>query len=261
MENKMVSVIVAAYNAEKFLPECIESIRNQTYSNWEMWICDDCSSDGTLDIAEDAAQKDSRIHVLHNEKNIFAGASRNRCLGKCTGDYVMIQDADDVCHPERIEKLLQELEKGQVDFVSSGHYLYDDSGTYKTTVPAVEEPKKRDFLSGMPFCHAATLFTKSSLKAIGGYRINKETRRAQDYDMFMRLYAAGYKGKNIRDILYGYRVDRNTISRRKFRYRIDECKIRYRGFRELGLLPKGILYVFKPIPAYFLQVIKGRNRG
>lgn len=91
---------------------------------------------------------------------------------------------------------------------------------------------------------------------VNGYRVSKETRRGQDYDMFMRLYAMGFCGCNISDVLYGYRVDKNTLSRRKFEYRIDECIIRYKGFKSLGLLPKGLLYVLKPIAAYVIQIIK-----
>lgn len=258
MSDKLVSFIIAAYNAEPYIHECIDSILNQTYSNWEIWVCDDASTDNTLKIITDYSKIDQRIHVLHNDSNLFAGKSRNNCIDKCAGYYIAIQDADDISEKNRLEILVAAIEKNQCDFVSSGHYLFDDHGVYRKNTPKVKEPTSRDFLYDIPFCHAATLFTKECLIAVDGYRVSKETRRGQDYDMFMRLYANGYKGINVDDSLYGYRVDRNAISRRKFRYRIDECIIRYKGFKALGLLPIGIPYVIKPIPAYFVQLLKRR---
>lgn len=256
MEKVLVSVVVAAYNAEAHIRECISSIMSQTYHNWELIICDDHSSDKTADIIKEFQSIDKRIKMIQNEKNMRAGASRNRCIEICKGDMVMIQDADDVCSEDRIEKLVSRISLDDVDFVSSGHYLFDDNGKYKTIVMPTEFPEKKDFLFGMPFCHAATLFKKECLMRVNGYRVSKETRRGQDYDLFMRLYANGYHGCNIADVLYGYRVDKNTISRRKFEYRIDECIIRYKGFKALGLFPKGIFFVFKPIAAHIIQVIK-----
>lgn len=258
MTEKTISIIVAAYNAEEHISECINSIQSQTYQNWELIICDDCSQDNTVSIIEEYQKKDKRIVLLKNDQNMRAGASRNKCIQKSNGNYIMIQDADDVCAADRIEKLYFRISEGDVDFVSSGYYLFDDDGKYKTVVMPNSYPQKKDFLFGMPFCHAATMFTKECILAVEGYRISKETRRGQDYDMFMRLYAKGYKGCNIPDTLYGYRVDKNTINRRKFEYRIDECIIRYKGFKELGLFPKGIPYLFKPIIAHFVQMLKRR---
>lgn len=260
MNRDLVSVVVAAYNAEAHISECIESILRQTYTNWELIICDDCSTDRTVEIVEAYQKREPRIKLLQNKENMRAGASRNKCIEISQGKFVMIQDADDVCAEDRMEKLVDRIQKGNMDFVSSGHYLFDDGGEYKTVVGSNEYPKKEDFLFGTPFCHAATLFRKECLEKANGYRVSKETRRGQDYDLFMRLYALEFCGCNIPDVLYGYRVDKNTLSRRKFEYRIDECIIRYKGFKSLGLLPKGMLYVFKPIAAYFIQLIRVNKR-
>lgn len=257
----LVSVVVAAYNAEKHIEKCLNCLINQTVLNIEILVCDDCSTDRTPDILSRYAKKDPRIRVLANPVNLRAAASRNRCIGESRGQYIMIQDSDDVCERNRAERLLSAFSEGKkVQFVSSGYYLIDDGGAYREVLPKRELPEKEDFLFSLPFCHAATMFRADCLKAVGGYRVSKETRRGQDYDLFMRLYANGCRGKNIRDALYGYRVDKAAVGRRKFRYRLDECRIRYRGFKQLGLLPKGFFYVLKPIPAYFIQLMKG-GRG
>lgn len=258
MEKQLISIIMAAYNAEEYISDCIESVLSQSYSNWEFLICDDCSTDKTPLIIKNYQQRDTRIHLIENKCNLKAGASRNRCISLSEGKFIVIQDADDISTEDRLETLYTELMSSDVDFLSSGHYLFDENGKYKVNVPRVEFPEKKDFLFGIPFCHAATIFKKRCLQTVGGYRVSKETRRGQDYDLFMRLYAAGYHGRNIKNVLYGYRVDKNTIGRRKLEYRIDECKIRYKGFKSLGLLPRGLPYVVKPIAAHFVQLVKRR---
>ena len=232
----------------------IESIQSQTYSNWELIICDDASTDDTFEIIKHYEEADSRIKVIRNDSNLGASLSRNRCIDSSSGDYIAIQDADDVSLPERLELLSRALEMGHFDFVSCAHYLFDDLGVYSIYNPTEEYPTKHSFLKGMPFCHAATLFTKECLTSVNGYRVDKDTIRNEDYDLFMRLYANGFRGCNIMDILYGYRVDKAALKRRSFKYRVDECIVRIKGFKELNILfPYGWIYVLKPILAYCYQ--------
>ena len=199
---------MAAYNAENHIIDCINSITNQTYSNWELIICDDASTDKTWKIISDYERREKRIHVLKNNRNMYAAYSRNKCIEHSKGKYIIIQDADDLSDKNRIRILVETIKNKNIDFISSGHYLFDDNGKYKTIVPIIQYPENKDFLYGIPFCHASTLFKRDCLVFVNGYRVSKETRRGQDYDLFMRLYANGFKGMNIKDCLYGYRVDR-----------------------------------------------------
>ena len=257
MSEPLVSVIVAAYNAEKYLVNCVKSIQMQTYLNWELIICDDNSSDRTLAIALELAEKDNRIRVLHNETNLFAGETRNKCFSISKGAFLLIQDADDISEPDRIFLLMNAIETNSVDFVSSSFYLFDDNGRYKDCDMKKRMPTKKDFLSGMPFCHAATLFKREAIEKIGGYKNSKYTKRNEDYDMFMRLYAEGFKGCNIDQYLYGYRVDKGALSRRTFKFRLHECKVRFEGYKKLKILfPIGVFYTVKPVLAYFVQLVK-----
>ena len=113
----------------------------------------------------------------------------------------------------------------------------------------------------MPFVHGALMFRRECINAVQGYRIAKETRRAEDYDMLMRMYAVGLKGANIQQILYRFCENEATQQRRKYCYRIDEVVVRWKGFRKLKLLPRGIIYVIKPlivgmIPIICLKILK-----
>jgi len=257
----LVSVIVPAYNVDRYIGDCITDLLNQSYKNIEVIVCDDCSTDTTWEVIMEFARRDKRVRAISNETNCLVAESRNKCLELCQGSFIIIQDSDDRCEKNRVEKLFNFLiSNSDIDFVSSGHYYFDLNGIYRKIRPRFSRPIKHNFLYGIPFCHAATMFRTECLRDIGGYRVSKETRRSEDYDLFMRLYARGMKGANIYDILYGYRVDKNTLSRRKFVYRIDECVVRYKGFSALGLFPQGYIYVLKPILAHILQLLKSLKR-
>lgn len=259
MSKPLVSVIIPVYNAEKYIDECIESILNQTYSNIEVIVTDDCSTDASW-IRLKKYESDKRFTLLKNDTNLHQAATRNRCIAASKGDYILVQDADDISEPQRLFTLLNAFDSN-VDFVGSACYCFNSkNGRFENWIKKTEYPIPRDLLSGMPFVHASILFKKDCLVKVGGYRQSKHTKRGEDYDLIMRLYANGYRGKNIRELLYGYRVDGETVGRRNFQARIDECFIRLEGFKENHLLfPVGWIYVFKPILAHFYQMVKYRK--
>lgn len=253
----LVSVIIAAYNVEAYINECIESLLNQTYKNIEIIVCDDCSTDSTLERLEQY-KGIPFVKVVSNEVNRKQAFCRNRCLGLSKGNFILVQDADDISMPDRIEKLLIEFED-DVDFIGSDCYCFNEKGIFDSIHCITQYPSKSDLLKGLPFVHASLMFKKRCLLEIGGYRVSDVSSRAEDYDLIMRLYAKGFKGKNVAMQLYGYRVNAETLSRRTFASRIWECIIRYEGFKKNGLLtPLGWMYVFKPIPAYLYQFVKFR---
>ena len=243
-----VSVIMALYNVEEYLEKSVNSILNQTYTNIEIIMCDDCSKDGTLNLAKKLAKKDSRIKVLENKENLKSGKTRNRCIEEATGKYIAIQDADDYSDLTRIEKQVKFLEENKkYDFVSSGIYRFDENGIWGEYHSWNEKPENKDFLWGLPFVHAATMFTKNCLNKINNYRISKDTTRTEDFDLFLRLYIEGFKGYNLVECLYYVNENIDAYMRRKYRYRIDEAKMRFNAYKKLGLMPKGIIFAMKPL--------------
>lgn len=255
MEKKLVSVIIACHNAEGFIDECLESVVNQSYKNIEIIICDDASTDNSYSLLKEWQTKDSRIILLQNNENVFQAASRNFCIDVAKGDYLLIQDIDDISELNRIEVLLYNLIKNKVDFVSSSMATIDDQGivNYKKLLEHKKNPNKYNFLWNVPFNHPATLFSTKAVKKVRGYRVDKETRRGEDYDMFMSLYSIGYKGMNVAEPLYLYRLDTDNFKRRTFAARIDECKIRFKGFKKLNILLVGFPMVLKPIIVHVIK--------
>lgn len=111
--------------------------------------------------------------------------------------------------------------------------FFDDEGIFgKMIYDAAPQPK--DLLRGSQFCHAGALMRRDVLEALGGYSESKDTLRVEDYDLWVRMYAAGYRGFNTQEILYNMRDDRNAISRRTFQSRINESKVILRAGKAFG---------------------------
>ena len=244
-----VSIIIAMYNCAKYLPKSIESILSQTYSNLELIMCDDKSSDETLNVALNYQKKyPNIIKVLSNETNMRAGATRNRCIENSTGEYIAIQDADDYSDPNRIAKEVELLENNkQFAFASTAVYRYNENGIWGEYNSWAKEPKNKDFLWGLPYVHPSSMFRTEVLKKVGCYRVANDTNRTEDFDLFLRLHIAGYSGINIDDKLYYYNENEDAYMRRKYRYRIDEFKTRLDTYKKLKLMPIGILFSIKPL--------------
>ena len=262
-----VSVIMGVYNNKNnvLLEKSIDSIINQTFDDWEFLICNDGSTDDTLSQLERITKKDNRITILSYNQNKGLNYALNTCLQQAKGEYIARQDDDDISKPERIQKEVDFLDDNP-DYVLVGTCadVFDDSGIWgRYDVP--EKPEKKDFYWNSPFIHPSIMVRKSAYDELKGYRCAKETRRCEDYDFFMRLYAAGKKGYNIQELLYEYRMDNNPREKhRPMKYRIDEAIVRYKGYEAMGNLIKGIPYVFKPIvvgliPQKFLCRIKKKR--
>lgn len=249
MDEVKISIIMGVYNAgnDNMLQNAIDSILNQSYRNFEFIICDDGSTDDTYRILKKLAVIDTRIVLLQNKNNLGLAASLNKCLEASRGRYIARMDADDVSASNRLEEELNFLDKhNEYAFVGSGIYLFDDTGTYGKRIYE-EKPERRSFLFNSPFIHPTIMIRKEALASVNGYRIARETKRMEDYDLFMRLYYYNHKGYNLPECLYYYREDKQAFAKRKYRYRIDEAIVRYQGFRLLKLMPIGYIYVVKPL--------------
>lgn len=261
-----LSVISGAYNLENCFSfrTSVKSILEQTFSDFEFIVCDDGSTDRTYEILKEYAEKDDRIVLLRNEKKMGLAATLNKCLEAATGKLIARHDCDDYAALDRFEQQVKYLdEHSEVDLVGSGAYLFDEIGVFDT-LKFPRYVKNRDFLFNSPYQHGSVVFRSEVLRRAGGYTVSKATRRTEDYELFMRIQEFA-RGENLPELLYYFLEDENTIKRRKYRYRIDEVRIRYRGFKALGLLPRGFFYVIKPlivglIPSVFLQRLRRRRR-
>ena len=245
---KKISVLMGIYNCAETLEEAIDSIINQTYTNWELILCDDGSIDRTLDIAQQYKTKyPDKIILLTNSSNLGLNKTLNHCLKYATGDYIARMDGDDISLPDRFEKEVEILNKHpELAIISSPMIYFDENGDWGVG-KAKEYPEKEDFVNGTPFCHAPCMVRVEAYRAVGGYSTDSKTMRAEDYNLWFRMYALGYRGYNLQVPYYKMRDDINAYHRRKFRYCVNEAYVRFTGYRLLKLSPKYYIYALRPI--------------
>lgn len=245
-----VSIIMGVYNCKDKvkLRKSVESIINQTYQDWEFVICNDGSSDDTQNALNEIKEMDSRIRIVSYETNKGLAYALNYALKNSKGKYIARQDDDDYSEITRLEKEVLFLDKNpQYAMVGTAAVVYDDDGIWGD-YPVVERPTKKTFLWNNPFIHPVMMIRKEALDAVEGYRIAKETRRCEDYDLFMRMYANGYIGYNLQENLYRYYKENKRDSKyRPMKARLEEAKVRLIGYRKMHILIPGIFYVLKPI--------------
>lgn len=125
-----ISVIMSVYNGETYLEEAIESVRQQTFQNWELIVINDCSTDSTADILAALAAKDARIKVHPNEVNLKLPKSLNKAISLSEGKYIARMDADDICLPDRLEKQFRFMEENPHVSLSSCRFMTVKNGVY-----------------------------------------------------------------------------------------------------------------------------------
>lgn len=243
-----ISVIMGIYNCAETLGEAIDCIINQTYRDWELIMCDDGSSDSTYQVAEEYKNKyPEKIKLIRNEKNMGLNFTLNHCLEYAEGEFIARMDGDDICSSVRFEKQIEFFEKHtDIAIVSSPMKLFDEDGIWGET-KVTPYPQKEVLVKKTPFCHAAAMVRKEAYDAVGGYSVDKKLLRVEDYHLWVKMYAEGFKGMNIQEPLYSMRDDRNAIARRKFKYRINEAYVKFLAVKKLKLPVYNYVFCVKPI--------------
>lgn len=245
--NYRITVIVGIYNCASTLAEALDSLMSQTYKGFKVVLCDDGSKDNTLEVAREYASRYGNIQVITNEHNMGLNYTLNHCLEYADTEYVARMDGDDISLPARFEKEIQFLDS-HPDFavVSTPMIYFDENGDFRQG-KAVEYPTNRDFLHGTPFCHAASMSRTAVIKEVGGYSVDDRLLRVEDYHLWMKVYAAGYRGYNIQEPLYKMRDDRNALLRRNWKNRRNEMYAKHIGFKMLGLPWYTQIYALRPL--------------
>lgn len=247
-QSVLISVIMGIYNCESTLEQAMESIFAQTCTDWELILCDDGSTDQTYAAAKRIQERfPEKVILIRNEKNMGLNITLNRCLEAASGLYIARMDGDDICSPDRFQKELDAFAADpSIAIVSTDMEYFDESGVWGA-VSHPEYPETIDFLHGTPFCHAPCMVKREAYEAVRGYSVSDRLLRVEDYHLWIKMYAQGFKGRNIHEVLYQMRDDRNAYARRKMKYRCNEAYVKAEAVRMLGLPKTGYLYAVRPI--------------
>jgi glycosyltransferase involved in cell wall biosynthesis len=188
----VVSVVMPTYNGEKFLRPAIESILNQTLADFELIVIDDASTDSTPRIPVEF--KDDRIRLFRNDCNLGIAGATNRGLAVARGEYVALQDHDDVSLPHRLQTQVDYLgAHPKIALVGSAATRIDERDAVLDTVvePSDELDLKWELLFGCRFRHMTLMVRRRAILEIGGYCQDASFRFATDYDMLSRAARSG----------------------------------------------------------------------
>lgn len=245
----LVSVIMGVFNCEKTVSKSIESILDQTYPNIEFVICDDGSSDRTPQIVLDYARRfPDRIRFVENGKNMGLNYTLNRCLSLATGTYIARMDGDDISLPHRFARQVQFLEENpDVAIVGSAMDVFDENGIWGAHHYS-ERPTRQDFISKTAiFGHPSVMVRQEAYRAVEGYTESPRLLRVEDYHLWMKMYAKGYTGVNLPEVLYLYRDDRDSFAKRNMRCRINGTYVRMLAVKTLKLPAYGYIRAFRSV--------------
>lgn len=253
MKKDLVSIIMAVYNCGPTLKEAIDSIINQTYTNWEFIICDDCSTDNTIEILRDYEKNfPGKFIIIQNEVNSKLSFSLNHCLKYAEGEFIARMDGDDISRPDRFEKQVKYLrENPDIDLVSTLVQRFEGD-KLADIIKKPEFPDRYTQRREVAFNHATIMTYKYVYDKCGGYTVSKRTVRAQDYDLWFRFFYHDFKGVNLQQPLYLMREDMNAIKRRTLKVRFNAYRTTLKGFR---LLRYPFHWYIQPTISFILKAL------
>ncbi|EJL89605.1 glycosyltransferase [Pantoea sp. GM01] len=238
--NILVSVVTATFNSERFIIDTYNSILNQTVTNWEWIVTDDCSSDSTMEILKDIQSKDKRVKVFTNEKNYGAAVSRNKCLANCKGEYIAFVDSDDIWYEKKLEKQLKFM-NSNIDFSFTAFEIISEDAQSKQCLIDIKEIPPlcyRDMLKKRATLGCSTVILRS--RSFPNLQMPL-LRTGQDYATWLLILKSGNKAHLLTEALTKYRIVNNSISRNKFKKALRQWQI----YREVeGLSLSNSLYYF-----------------
>lgn len=209
--NPLVSVVMPVYNSEKYVETALDSILNQTYSNFEFIIIDDCSSDKTFEILESYKKKDRRIVLNRNKKNIGVTKSLNKALELAKGKYIIRMDADDWAFPERFELQIELMENNPKVVVSGAYIEICDSKLrtkYIRRYNLDDTSIRKHLFRYSPFAHPVTIWKAEIMKK---EKYNEAINVSQDYELYFRIGKIG-KFMNLAKPLLKLRMHEHSVS-------------------------------------------------
>lgn len=213
--NELISIIVPVYNAENYILETMDSVLAQTYSDWELLLVDDCSSDRSAEVIAQYAEKEkeSRIRLIRQTSNQGAACARNRGLMEAQGRYIAYLDADDFWMPEKLEHELEFMRKKDAAFVFTGYEFADENGAGLGKVVRVPET-----LSYRQALSNTTIFTTTVMfdtEKIPREQLVMPQIKSEDTALWWRVLRCGHTAYGLDENLALYRRARRTLSSNK----------------------------------------------
>lgn len=211
MDN-LVSIITPTYNSEKFICASIQSVQNQTYTDWELIIIDDFSTDKTVEIVSDIIKLDTRVKLHSLNKNEGTGVARNIGIDNAKGSYISFLDSDDLWKPNKLQRQLEFMKENNLAFTFSFYECIDERGinfNIRKEAPSLTTYEKLFFCN---YIGNSTAIYNSEI--LGKIPINK-IRKRQDWMLWLTIVKKIKVAQPVPEVLAFYRIRKNSISSSK----------------------------------------------
>lgn len=246
MLEPLVSIVMPAYNASKFISESIESVLKQTYKNWELIIVNDCSKDNTEEIIKSYSNNDSRIKYYNQKTNLGISEARNKAIIEAKGEYIAFLDSDDLWKKRKLEEQIKFMEEKKINFSYTDYEKRDQE--LKKTIKNVKCPIKIDYKEGLKGnkIGCLTVIIRSSI-----LKENLMPKlKHEDYATWLKILRKGEKAFGLQKNLAIYRATSNSISSNKLKVLFWTFPIYYIQ-EKLGIM-KSLYY----LNCHLLQALK-----
>lgn len=212
MKQGLVSIIMPAYNSEKYIVESIESVISQTYKNWELIVVNDCSKDKTLEIIKKFSEKNDKIKIFNNEENKGVVFSRNLALKQSKGQYIAFLDSDDLWLEKKLEKQLELMKKEKCSFSITGYMQIDENGR---DINCIKAPLKLEYKEALKGNKIGCLTVLINKEEIGFFEM--PNMKHEDYATWLKIMKKGYNVCGLDEPLAKYRKGSHTLSSNKLK--------------------------------------------
>ena len=241
----LVSIITPAYNAAGYVQTAISSVRDQTYQNWEMLIVDDCSSDNTVEIVEQAAAMDPRVRLIRQPKNGGPAAARNSALNAAKGRWIAFLDSDDLWLPQKLELQLafQRTHGAKITFTAFSRITADG----RTTGRLINIPERVSYQQLLGNTVIATSTVIIDREMSGEFRM--KAIYYDDFGCWLDMLRGGDAALGLKCDLMRYRVVRKSVSRNK-KNSARQVWRTYRTVEGIGLLRAAWYFVNYAVNGY-----------
>jgi glycosyltransferase involved in cell wall biosynthesis len=230
-----ISVLIPALNASATVTAALESIAQQTFTDWEAIVVDDGSTDATSGILAEWARRDLRFRVLRNDRPQGLVASLNRAAAEVRSPVIARMDADDISHPTRFERQYELLSRGEVTVVGCRVRYFPEETVaggarrYEAWLNSVITPEQhhRDIFVECPIAHPTLMLRTEALHEVGGY---DQRGWAEDYDLLLRLWETGLRMAKVPEVLLRWREGERRTSRTHPDYTLEalvRCRAHY----------------------------------
>lgn len=231
-----VSVVLPFHNAAETLRAAIDSIRAQSFTDWELLLYDDGSEDGSSVIAEDCARTDARMRIVGRERTGIVGALRRSCA-EARGEFIARMDADDISHATRLERQLALLEGDAAVVLSgclvraTGTALGEGGQRYYEWINSLVDPDAiaREMFVECPVAHPTFFMRRNVFERVGGY---EDRGWAEDYDLVLRMWQAGARLAKVPEVLLEWRHAPGRLSQTDSRYSLERFQAMKRHYLE-----------------------------